>query len=246
MEILSKNKARWIRALHQKKQRDQEKMYIAEGAKLVEEALKHVTNSIHCICTLKNDNFSKYPAHIPVYEVSERQMKEISALRNPSSVLAVIAFPDWQQDQNELTLALDRIQDPGNFGTIWRLADWYGINSIICSADTVDCFNPKVVQASMGAIFRVSVHYTDLSRELEQARTPVYGAFLDGENIYSTKLQKPAVLLLGNEGNGISPENERFVTKRITIPRFGQAESLNVSTAAAILISEFKRDESDS
>ena len=216
-------------------------MFFVEGEKLTNEVINELKNNIICLCTLKKDKYEQFSHQFDIYETSEAQMKEISALKNPGTVLCVLRFPELRSNISSLSLALDQIQDPGNFGTIWRLADWFGISKIYCSPDTVDCYNPKVIQASMGAFARVSVEYTNIPALLEKSKLTSYGAFLEGDNIYETKLDEESMLVLGNEGNGISNECAEFIKHKITIPRFGAAESLNVSTAAAILISEFKR-----
>jgi TrmH family RNA methyltransferase len=151
----------------------------------------------------------------------------------------------FNSHKSDLILALDNIQDPGNLGTIIRLCDWFGVYKIVCSLDTVDCYNPKVVQATMGSLNRVELVYTDLTDYLQKTKKPIYAAIMDGENVYQSALPKNAVLLMGNEANGISKENLKLVSHKIAIPRFGdfqQTESLNVATATAILLSEFKRN----
>ena len=159
--------------------------------------------------------------------------------------MGVFKIPEQKLFRDKgLTVALDGINDPGNLGTIIRLCDWFGIEQLICSNGTVDCYNPKVVQASMGSLARVSVLYTDLKQFLGVSDLPVYAAFMNGESIYSTKLDKQAILVMGNEANGISKEISELVTQKISIPRFGdlqQTESLNVATATAILLNEFRR-----
>jgi TrmH family RNA methyltransferase len=152
----------------------------------------------------------------------------------------------WKNEDNsnsDFYIALDEIQDPGNMGTIIRLADWFNVKTIICSPNSADVFNPKVVQASMGSLFRVNIIYQDLNEFITSKKVPVYGAFLEGESVYTKKLSPKGILILGNEGKGISPEIEKLVTQKIKIPRFGQAESLNVSIATGILLSEFFRNE---
>jgi TrmH family RNA methyltransferase len=199
---------------------------------------------------------------------SPKQMERMSHLRTPTDILALVEIPRRRTDPaafgRELTLALDGVQDPGNLGTIIRLADWFGVRDIICSRDTADCFNPKVVQATMGAITRVRVHYGELEEWLGAATTaapagkpapggkfaktivPVYGTFLDGENIHSAKLTPTSgIIVMGSEGRGISPEIEKQVSRRLYIPHFPPdaptAESLNVATATAITLAEFRR-----
>ncbi len=170
----------------------------------------------------------------------------MSGLTTPQQILAVIKLPEWPQLkpdtlQGEFSLVLDGIQDPGNLGTIIRTADWFGVNHIICSEDTVEAYNPKVVQATMGSLARVKVYYTDLEALLPTLNLPVYGAMLDGENIYTADFGSKGLILMGNEGNGIRPNIQSLITRAITIPRVGEAESLNVSIATALFCSEISR-----
>ena len=178
--------------------------------------------------------------------IYEQELKKISALSTPNSCLAVFKIPSENEITNSgLILALDDIRDPGNLGTILRLCDWFGIKQIICSKETVDIYNPKVVQATMGSIARVNVNYVDLKTFITEANIPVFGTFMDGENIYQSNLPQSGIIIMGNEANGISSEIEKIVTSRLTIPRFGElqkTESLNVATATAIILSEFKRN----
>jgi len=173
-------------------------------------------------------------------------MGKISSLSTPQDVIAQINIPEWPcLDQKELkgrfSLVLDGIQDPGNMGTIIRVADWFGISDIICSEDTVDVYNPKVVQASMGSLARIKVYYADLGKFLSSVKLPVFGALLDGDNIYDTDFGNEGLMLMGNEGNGIRPGIQKLITKAITIPRIGKAESLNVAIATALFCSEASR-----
>ncbi|HNV51770.1 MAG TPA: RNA methyltransferase, partial [Tenuifilaceae bacterium] len=196
----------------------------------------------------KGNNLSK---SIHSELISTEEMKKISALSTPSQVFAVLEIPGYRINDidfsNELVLALDTIQDPGNLGTIVRLADWFGINSIICSHETVDIFSPKVVQSTMGAITRVKVVYCDLKKELTRikSKVPIYGTFMEGSNIYETELNPKGVVVMGNEGNGISADIEKLVSQKIHIPSFAKdrnnVESLNVAMATAIVCSEFRR-----
>lgn len=179
--------------------------------------------------------------------ISDKELKSISALVTPNDCLAVFIIPEKVKTDysNTLQIALDDIRDPGNMGTIIRLADWFGIQNILCSEETVDVYNPKVIQSTMGSIARVNVTYCDLKKELLSSRVPVYGTLLEGKNIYTEKLIQPGIIVLGNESNGISSTIQQFVTHKITIPRFGnlqQTESLNVATATAIVLSEFCRN----
>jgi TrmH family RNA methyltransferase len=176
---------------------------------------------------------------------SNEELKKISLLKTPNQVLGLFEIPEEKEIiKVGLTLVLDSISDPGNLGTIIRLSDWFGIHQIICSETTVDCYNPKVVMSTMGSLKRVSVKYTDLKTYIKSTKLPVYAAMMNGENVYKTKLINEAILVMGNEANGISKEILDLITNQITIPRFGnkqETESLNVATATAILLSEFKR-----
>lgn len=240
MEKLSKERQKWIRSLQLKKNRDEEAVFVVEGEKSVLEGIQISKHQLLELVSLENC-ISLIPSefHSKVKTVTEKELDAISDLRSPNKFLAVFKKVTRTLSLNESTIILDGIQDPGNMGTILRLADWFGINQIVCSNDTVDCYNPKVIQASMGAIFRISVQYTDLKSFIPQYKSPIFAAFLNGEN-YKTVL-KPTqfALLMGNEGKGIRPEIEALVENRITIPRIGEAESLNVSTATAILLAEF-------
>lgn len=250
--MLSKNKIKFIQSLSRKKQRDEEQLFLVEGDKLVTEALQSVFK-VRMLCATPEfirQNSSILTSAVEVIETDADELKKASQLQSPQNSLAVLEmqradFSLKQIDKN-LCLALDFIQDPGNLGTIIRLADWFGIEHILCSENTVDCYNPKVIQASMGAILRVKLHYTNLHQTLKEASTvgiPVYGAFLDGENIYREKLSSNGILVMGNEGNGISPEVEKIISRKLHIPSFAGSgsESLNVSMASAICLSEFFR-----
>jgi TrmH family RNA methyltransferase len=177
--------------------------------------------------------------------VTENDLKKITCLSSPNNCLALFQIPTQKnQEISGLTIVLDDIRDPGNMGTIIRLCDWYGVNNIICSDQTVDIYNPKVVQATMGSIARVNVYYENLNTFLPTLDLPIYGTFMDGKNVYKEILPKNAILVLGNEANGISTEIEKLTTNKIAIPKFGsikKAESLNVAMATAIFLSEFKR-----
>ena len=179
-------------------------------------------------------------------EVTEEELRKLSFLQHPQQVLGVFEIPASSTcnsiSDNKLYLALDGVQDPGNLGTIIRLADWFGINTIFCSEDTADVWNPKVIQATMGSIARVKVVYTDLKQLIVQANMPIYGTLLDGQDIYEQELTKYGIIVMGNEGNGISPEIRQLITKKLLIPKFQEGpESLNVAIATAITCSEFKR-----
>lgn len=240
--MVSKNQIKLITSLVQKKYRKQHGLFFAEGIKVIDELLLSNFELDHVFITK--------PMFFEVDEkkktiVTDSELKKISALTTSNDSLAVFKIPKENKIIKEgLIVALDDIRDPGNLGTIIRLCDWFGIKQLICSEQTVDLYNPKVVQATMGSISRVNVSYVDLKNTLEELKLPVYGTFMDGENIYKANLQQNAVIVLGNEANGISSEIEKIATHKIAIPRFGDlqvTESLNVATATAIVLSEFKR-----
>lgn len=240
--MVSKNQIKVIASLQQKKYRALHQMFIAEGQKVIQELLQAGFALEQLLVT--EPIFESVPASQRTL-VNAAELQKISALNTANNCLAVFKIPQAKPlIQNGLILALDDIRDPGNLGTILRLCDWYGIGQIICSPQTVDLYNPKVVQATMGSIARVQVHYLDLKDFLVQTQLPVYGAFMSGNNIYYEKLPEEAVVILGNEANGISAEIENKIQNKIAIPRFGnlqQTESLNVASAAAIIVSEFRR-----
>jgi TrmH family RNA methyltransferase len=252
--MLSKNQKRLIASMAQKKQRNLTGLFLAEGEKTVNELLKTGFQPHLIACTEDwSSPISLTTAATPIL-ISKDELSSASLLKTPQNVLALFKQPTFNIKidaiKNELTLALDGIQDPGNMGTIIRLSDWFGIRHIICSDDTVDWFNPKVVQASMGGMARVKVHYTSsLSQFLEDYhkcnKTAIYGAFLEGKNIYSSPLQNTGIIVMGNEGNGIRPETAKQITEKITIPSFPPeyitSESLNVGVATAIICAEFRR-----
>lgn len=238
--MLSKNQIKFITKLGQKKFRQQERLFVVEGVKTINELLQSSFKLQHLYTTK--------PFDIAVENevlISEADLKRISFLKTPNTALAVFRMPEAVPVATKgLVLALDDVRDPGNLGTIIRLCDWFGITDVLCSLQTVDCYNPKVVQATMGSITRVHVHYVALQHFLETTTRPVYGAFMDGANVYEARLPDTGVLVMGNEANGISAPIEALIKKRIAIPRFGAlkaTESLNVATATAILLSEFKR-----
>ena len=238
--MLSKAQIKLITGLHQKKYRNKSGLFLAEGPKVVRELLDSGIR-LHSLYTTAG--VAEWPEQ--AVEVSEAELRKLSALKNPGTTLGVFYTPQsGDLPIDGLVLALDTIRDPGNLGTIVRLADWFGISDIVCSQDTVDCFNPKVVQATMGSIARVSLHYLDLEEFLRATDLPIYGGFMNADSVYEQKLPEDAILVLGNEGQGISKPIETLVNHQIAIPRFGelaQTESLNVAMAAAILINEFRR-----
>lgn len=237
VESLSKNKIKWIKSLQQKKHRDLEGLFIVEGDKMVHELIHYWSDQIICVCTTEES----FQFDGDVYLTDDKTIKSIGSLSTPNRYLAVVKKPIYSPSNAGLILALDSIQDPGNLGTIIRTADWFNVDLIVCSKGTVDVFNSKVVQSSMGSIFRVPIVYDDLLQFLNETNLPVYGALLEGEAVYDKKLESPAILIMGNEGSGISDEIKAQVEHKIHIPRFGGAESLNVSIATGILLSEFKK-----
>jgi RNA methyltransferase, TrmH family len=240
--MLSKNQIKLITSLQQKKYRQKHQLFFAEGTKVISEFYK----SGWKLHTLFSTETLSFISAGKTTQISEAELKKISALKTPQSALAVFYLPQQHEIiEPNFSVVLDGIQDPGNLGTLIRLCDWFGAKQLVCSPDTADCYNPKVVQTSMGSLARVNVVYVDLESFLsEKNKLPVYGAFMDGENIYNQTLPEKAVLVLGNEGKGISPKIEQLITSKIAIPQFGKeqlTESLNVATAAAIILSEFHR-----
>ena len=237
---LSKNHLKLITSLSQKKYRHKYKLFIVEGIKVVQEFL----NSSYELEILfsTESSFSYLDSFI---EVSEQELKKISSLKTPNKVIALFKIPvEKNSSPSGLIVALDAINDPGNLGTIIRLCDWFGIDQLLCSKETVDCYNTKVVQSSMGSLTRVAISYIDLKEYLTSVSIPIFIADMDGDNIYEMKPPASAVLVMGNEANGISNSIKQIVSTKITIPRYGNSqltESLNVATATAILLSEFRR-----
>ena len=240
--MLSKNQIKLITSLQQKKQRFAHQLFFAEGIKGIQELLASNFELVH-LYTTQND-FDEVSNDKKVL-LDEHELKKITALATPNTCLAVFKIPSEKKIiESGLILALDSIRDPGNLGTILRLCDWFGIGQLICSKETVDIYNPKVVQATMGSIARVNVNYIDLETFISQTQLAVFGTFMDGTNIYKTDLPQKGIIIMGNEANGISPEIEKLIKNRLTIPRFGtlqKTESLNVATATAVILSEFRR-----
>ena len=243
--MISKNQLKYIRQLEQKKYRRREGLFVAEGTKVVGDLLqRYRPEAVFATADWQA------PAGIKPQLVTDDELRRISFLQHPQQVLALFPLPSVNSlpssVNSELSLALDGVQDPGNLGTIIRIADWFGISTIICSEDTVDAWNPKVVQATMGSIARVNIIYINLPEFLDSlpADFPVYGTFLDGENIYTQELTREGLIIMGNEGNGISDAVRAKVNRRLLIPDFHQgetADSLNVAIATAITCSEFRR-----
>lgn len=237
---ISKEQVKRILALHKKKHRDDNKLFIIEGRKIIEEAIQYQPDCIQSIYSTSPESLSQ--SNFNVFQIASKDLNKISTLKHPQGDLAICRYLESQTTgQSKLKIALDQIQDPGNLGTIIRLAAWYGVEEIIASPNTVDCYNPKVIQATMGAIFNVRITYQDLKPYLEKSSLPIYGALLQGESLYDSQLKSEAILLMGNEGNGISDELMSLISHPITIPKFGTGESLNVAMATGILLSEFYR-----
>lgn len=239
MEALSKAKQKWIRSLHLKKNREAEQVFVVEGEKMVLEGLA-IANSELLLLVVHNEHLALISDTVFKYAftANSKEMEQLSALSTPNKLIAVFKRTNKTIQANLFTLVLDGIQDPGNMGTILRLADWFGIQQVVCSKDTVDCYNEKVVQASMGAIFRIPVFYTHLPAFLDESLQQKFGAMLNGEHYKSVAYPKDAILIMGNEGKGVRPEVQEYIDVNITIPRYGEAESLNVATATAILLAE--------
>ena len=246
--MLSKAKIKQIRLLEKKKYRDEYQLFVAEGNKLVADMLA----VFECEWMIAYPSWIATQKALPVKELivaDEDEIRKISFLKNPQEVLAVFRLPHVRIEDikpaEELVLALDGIQDPGNLGTMIRLADWFGIEHVVCSLDTADAFSPKAVQASMGALTHVKIHYTHLEDFLIKQKVPLYGTFLNGSNIYDERLSSNGVIVIGNEGNGIRPTVESIVNKRLYIPNYptsrNSSESLNAAIAAAIVCAEFRR-----
>ncbi len=240
--MVSKNQIKLITSLQQKKFRKQYQLFFAEGKKVIQELLE-AKYELQTLFVTNNDFL--FVDKSKRCTINEVELKKISALTTPNSCLAIFEIPAEKELQLQgLILALDDVRDPGNLGTIIRLCDWFGIETLLCSEETVDVYNPKVIQATMGSISRVTIKYVNLETTLEKSSLPIIGTFMDGESIYKQKLPQEGIIIMGNEANGISKSIEALVTQKIAIPRFGslqQTESLNVATATAIILSECKR-----
>lgn len=251
--MLSKNKIKYIHSLELKKNRKEEQVFLAEGHKLTGELLGKFPCRL-LLATLEwLDTHPAIPA-AEIVEVSKEELTKASLQKAPQDVLAIFEQPNHTFSEDTYTkhlcLALDDVQDPGNLGTIVRIADWFGIKDIFCSQGTADVYNPKTIQATMGAIARVRLHYLNLPDMLKKAyerQVPVFGTFLDGENIYSQELSRNGIIVMGNEGNGISKTISPYVRQRLFIPNYPQgsigSESLNVAVATAVICAEFRRRE---
>lgn len=249
--MLSKNKQKYLRQLSMKKHRDELGVFLAEGPKVVGDLLGH----FHCrlLCGTREWLFQHQDAEADeVLEISQQELESASQLKTPRDVLAVFEKPAEVPfetlstiPESHLALALDGVQDPGNLGTILRIADWYGIEDVFCSLDTADAFSPKTIQATMGAVARVRVHYINLPEFLSRLEVPLYGTFLDGTDMYEQELSSNGIIVMGNEGNGISPAVGALINRRLFIPSYPAdretSESLNVAIATAITCAEFRR-----
>jgi TrmH family RNA methyltransferase len=255
--MLSKNQIKFVNSLKQKKYREEHNLFIAEGTKIVPELLASGIKVKQVFATSEFLRKTKIDSGIERFEIKETELERISTQMTPNEVLALCEMPlrdiTSASFSGELTIVLDDIKDPGNLGTIIRIADWFGIGNVVCSQTTVDVFNPKVVQATMGSIARINVYYTDIKEFLnersKQDKLKIFGALLEGENIYSRKLPSEGLIVIGNESRGISEEIKALITDKISIPSFshfkessGEAESLNAAIAAAVICSEFRRN----
>lgn len=238
--MISKSQIKLITRLKQKKYRKEYGLFVVEGFKAITELLQS-NLELHTLYTTTPFNIDA----INEVLISQNDLNRMSFLTTPNNSMAIFKIPKRKAiEKNNLILALDDVRDPGNLGTIIRLCDWFGIKNLVCSKATVDCFNPKVVQATMGSIARINITYSDLISFITNYKAPVYGAYMDGDNVYKSCLPEHGILVMGNEANGISKEIEAVISHKIAIPRFGDlqvTESLNVATATAILLSEFKR-----
>ncbi|MBD1393191.1 TrmH family RNA methyltransferase [Mucilaginibacter glaciei] len=242
--MLSKSQISLLTSLQHKKFRREHGLFIVEGHKSIAEFVESHYQIDTIFHTYGNSpKLLKLSQKINFQEISLNDLQKISSLKTPADIIATIKVPQLTVSEpmnlkNKFSLVLDGIQDPGNMGTIIRTADWFGITNVICSEDSVDAYNPKVVQATMGSLARINISYTDLDDLLSHVNLPVFGALLNGQNIYTTNFGTEGLIIMGNEGNGIRPSVQQLVTKAVTIPRIGNAESLNVAIATAIFCSE--------
>jgi len=247
--MVSKSKISLIRSLEMKKFRDKHGIFVAEGGRLVSELM----GVFECEWMLAKTSWMATQGNIPARELlvdEDDEIRKVSFLTTPQDVIALFRIPTYNisevKPDKQLVLALDGIQNPGNMGTIVRIADWFGIENIVCSTDSADVFAPKTTQATMGSLARVRVHYTDLTDFIAQnSRLPVYGTFIDGSNIYEQTLERHGIIVMGNEGNGIRPALEAQINQRLRIPSYpadrATANSLNVAVATAVVCAEFRR-----
>lgn len=241
---LTKSQGKYIKSLQQKKYRDLNKMFVVEGMKMVQEALQ-VPNVVEYVVYVGDRQHYAFPFSDRAYQTTLAELKSISSLKTPNKILAVCSFhqPFGKLDYKKSVIALDEISDPGNLGTILRLADWFGIDQIVCAPGSVDVYNPKVVQATMGSIFRVGVFTEPLLEVTENApdAMDVFIADMEGENLYEAKVADPFMLIMGSEAHGVSAEVRSKANSVVSIPRFGSGESLNVAVSTGIILSEFCR-----
>ncbi|WP_149304741.1 TrmH family RNA methyltransferase [Pareuzebyella sediminis] len=241
--MVVKSQIKLIKSLQQKKYRIRHGLFVAEGIKTVKEL---VESDFDLYCIYATDSELEIEIGVEIQLIAEADLKKMSGLSTPNKVLAVFRIPMPKKvDFSQWIVALDDIRDPGNLGTIIRLCDWFDVPHLVCSNTTVDCYNPKTLQATMGSVSRVNIVYVDLEQFLQEANSPIYGGFMAGESVYEVKLPLAGILLLGNEANGISNAIANWVSHKVSIPQFGQSttESLNVATASAILLNEIKRGE---
>lgn len=241
MPEITKNELKHIRLLRQKKYRQKFRQFVVEGEKNVEELFN---SALEILAIFATEEWKSEEYFGEITLISKKDLAQVSNLTTPNKVFALVKMPYYSFDTsvfNEgLTLALDDINDPGNLGTIIRTADWFGVKNIICSPNSVDCFNPKVVQSTKGSIAHVQVHYVNLEDTLSQAKVPIYGAAMEGKKVQkSLSIKNPSIILMGSESHGISAELEKILTHKITIPKYGKAESLNVAIATSILLYHF-------
>jgi len=246
--MLSKSQISFIKSLHQKKYRKEQGIFIIEGIKSIVEFIPsaYQIQSIYFLAEYQS-LLPKLPPNIKLFEVTTAELEKISTLQAPQGILALVNIPkqaafDKRLLANEFSLVLDNIQDPGNLGTIIRTADWFGFKNVICSLNTVEVYNPKTVQATMGSLCRVNVVYQDLEELLKGISIPVFGAMLNGNSLYETHWGNEGIVILGNEGQGVSPEIIKLINHPVTIPRVGEAESLNVAVSAAIFCADIRRN----
>jgi TrmH family RNA methyltransferase len=243
--MLSKQQLTFLRSRQQKKFRQMYGKFLVEGDKLVNELLgsNFKVDAIYSVQGWKSVNPAIKAEH---HIITEAELQKVSTHDTPNKVIAVAEMPLLEYNNEPLKaglyIVLDKLQDPGNAGAIIRIADWFGVSTVFLADGSVDVYNPKVVNSAKGSLFRVQCHYVDLKQLFEANKhLSVYGTFMDGENIYRTALDKDGFIIIGNEGNGISPETEPFVTKKSAIPAWGKAESLNAAVATGIVVSEFRR-----
>lgn len=245
MEKISLQKIKWIKSLHLKKNRAAEKLILVEGLKLVTELSQQFPNLVHSFYVNKTEAVHLDPS-FPCYACSSSEIERISQFNSAPSIIGIFKEPELPSfDANEKILILESIQDPGNLGTIIRTADWFGIKQIVCSSDTVHCYNSKVIQASMGSAFRIPVFYENLADFIPKLNAPIHGALLNGKKMEEINPSEIKILIMGNEGKGISEGLQNHISQAVTIPGYGQAESLNVSIATGILLHHWSQSKKD-